>query len=189
MQNVFDRGQYPSREPQTAVAGDRWVWRRSDIAATYPTAGFDLLYRFTNQSAPASTHDVDATKSDGDFFIEIESSTTVQFFAGAYAWEAVVTRLSDNAEAIVDRGFIEVTDAATAGHTLVVLLAIRATLEGTATSDQQRIEVGGRVLERRSVEDLLRLEKEYARRWRNEKEQALRSSGRKVSRTLIGLRA
>lgn len=189
MQNVFDRAKYPAREPRSSVAGDRWVWQRIDIAEVYPTDTYSLAYRFTSQADTSSTQAVNAVEDGGVYYLEVEPATTELFATGAWAWEAVITRTSDSKTAVVDRGFFEVTASSTASHTLKVLQAIRATIEGTASEDQSRIEIAGRVLERRSISELLALEKEYAKRWQGEQAAALRASGRKTSQTLIGLRA
>jgi len=117
MQNVFDRSQYPAREPRTAVAKDRWVWRRTDIAAVYPPASYELSYRFTSQLDTTDVQEAFAVEADGDYFIEMESFDTELFKSGTYAWEAVILNASGS-EAVVDRGFIEVSAAATASHTL-----------------------------------------------------------------------
>jgi hypothetical protein len=35
MANLFDRANYPTQEPDTLVIGDRWMWRRPDLASIY----------------------------------------------------------------------------------------------------------------------------------------------------------
>ena len=44
MANLFDRANYPTQEPDLLVVGDRWVWRRPDLVADYPTADYALTY-------------------------------------------------------------------------------------------------------------------------------------------------
>jgi hypothetical protein len=189
MKNVFDRSQYPAREPRSAVAKDRWVWRRSDIAALYPTDTYELSYRFTNQADTTDVQEAVATAVDGDYIIEVEASDTELFAAGTWTWEAVILRTADALEAVVDHGTLEVIAAGAASHTLKVLQAIRATIEGTASEDQSRIEIGGRVLERRSIRELTDLEALYSRRWKAERAAVDRAAGRPVSRTLIKMGA
>jgi len=188
MQNVFDAAVYPTAEPRTAVAKDRWVWRRTDIAAVYPPASYELFYRFTNQADTTEVQEFFATEADGDYVIEMEAFDTELFNAGTYAWEAVILNASAS-EAVVDRGFLEVTAAGTASHTLKVLQAIRATIEGTATEEQSRIEIAGRVLERRSIKDLTDLEARYSRKWRQERAAIDRAAGRPVARVLLKMGA
>ncbi|MCK7495165.1 MAG: hypothetical protein MZW92_31785 [Comamonadaceae bacterium] len=38
MPSAFDSANYTTREPDQLVAGDRWAWKRSDLAADYPLA-------------------------------------------------------------------------------------------------------------------------------------------------------
>lgn len=178
MINQFDAAAYPTAEPRTAVARDRWVWRRPDIATVYPTATHELSYRFTLQSNTATTQEAFATEVDGDYVVSMESSDTEAFTAGVWSWEAVILRTADALEAVVDRGYIEVTASGTASHVLKVLLAIRATIEGTASEEQKRIEIAGRVLERRSIKELTDLESQYSRRWKAEQASVDRAAGR-----------
>lgn len=187
--NVFDRTQYSSAEPRSAVAGDRWVWRRPDIAANYPTTDYSLSYRFTSQNNTSLEETASAVEVDGDYIVEMESATTEAFAAGSWVWEAIITRTSDSKTAVVDRGYVEVSAPATASHTFKVLQAIRATIEGTATHDQSRIEIGGRILERRSIKELTELEAMYARRWKSEQAAIDRAAGRSVSRVLVKMGA
>ena len=46
MSNLFDRVNYPVQEPDTIVIGDRLVWRRDDLANTYPIGSYALTYEF-----------------------------------------------------------------------------------------------------------------------------------------------
>jgi len=189
MQNKFDAAGYPTAEPRTAVAGDRWVWRRPDIAAVYDPALYSLEYRFTSQANTATTEIATATESGVDYVVEIEATDTAAFAAGAWAWEAVIVRTADGAEAVADSGLLDVTAAGTASHVYTVLQAIRATIEGTATEDQSRIEIAGRVLERRSIKELTDLEALYSRKWRAERAAADRAAGRAGSRVLVKMGA
>lgn len=189
MQNVFYQSQYPSREPRTAAVRDRIVWRRDDLAAVYSVADYSLAYAFTSQSNPDELLEFAATEAGNAYIVEISADDSAAFAAGVWVWEAVITRTSDSQQAIVDRGYIEITDSADAGHILRVLNAIRATIEGTATEDQSRIEIGGRVLERRSISELTDLEALYSRRWKRAQAEIDRKAGRPVSRVLIKMGA
>ena len=50
MSNAFDRTNYPTQEPDTIVVGDRLLWRRDDLADTYPTSAYALTYEFHEDS-------------------------------------------------------------------------------------------------------------------------------------------
>jgi len=175
--------------PRTAAVRDRLVWRRDDLAAVYSPTLYSLAYSFVNQANPADILEFNATESDGAYIIEITSDDSAAFAAGDWTWEAIITRTSDGESAIVDRGYIELTDSEAPGHILRVLNAIRATIEGTATEDQSRIEIGGRVLERRSIKELTDLEIHYSRRWSRAKASIDRKAGRPVSRVLVKMGA
>lgn len=178
MQNVFDRTVYPSREPSSVVAGGRWVWRRIDLAQTYSPDDYSLAYRFTNQADTGIAHTESAAVDAGVFVMEVAATVTESFDAGVWLWEAIVTRLSDSETAVVDYGYLEVTSTADAGHTLKVLKAIRATIEGTATREEANYAIGGRSLVLRSLSELTELEAMYSRRWRQEQAAADRRAGR-----------
>jgi len=189
MNNVFDTDTYPTTEPDDLVAGDRWVWRKNDVSTVYTTDSYDLEYRLTNQST-GITQTLFADVVDDVFVIQISGAETADYAAGNWHWVSVIVRKTDSEEAVVNQGFFDITASATASHTLKVLNAIRATIEGTASEDQQRIEINGRVLERRSIEDLMRLESVYSKRWREEKNKIARGQGRPVnSRVLVKMGA
>jgi len=190
MINVFDRANYPAREPDTASAGDRWVWRRDDLASAYPIADYELFYRFTSQSDSDDVQEAFAIEADETYYIEIESGDSEIFSAETYAWEAVIIRSSDATEAVVDRGYLDVSATSTSSHTLRVLNAIRATIEGTASEEHERVEIAGRALWRRSISELTELEAIYARRWASEKKAIDRAAGRAAGkRVLVKMRA
>lgn len=190
MLNLFDRAQYPSREPATATIGGRWVWQRPDIAAVYAPADFALSYEFYSQADSSTVIDGVTAAEDADgYYVEMEQAKTDLFTAGDWAWSAIITRGSDSKTAEVDRGFLSVLADAGGSQTYQTLVAIRATIEGVATENQLRIEIAGRIIQQHSIEDLLRLEARYAARWRQEQQASKRRSGRRDSRTLIGLRA
>lgn len=189
MQNVFDRTMYPSREPSSVVAGGRWVWRKADLSQAYSADDYSLQYRFTSQADTGIAYTADAAIDAGVFVMEVPATLTQGFDAGVWLWEAIVTRTSDGATAVVDHGYLEVTSTAEASHTLKVLKAIRATIEGTATREEANYAIGGRSLVLRSLSELSELEAIYSRRWRQERAAADRKAGRPVSRVLVGMRA
>lgn len=189
MRNVFDTTQYPSREPSTAMAGGRWVWRKDELSQIYSPDDYSLQYRFTNQADTGIAFTEDATTDSGVFVMAVPATLTEQFDTGVWLWEAIVTQASDGATAVVDHGYLEVTSTADASHTLKVLKAIRATIEGTATREEANYSIGGRSLVLRSLSELTELEALYSRRWRQEQAAANRQSGRPVSRVLVKMGA
>jgi len=189
MQNVFDRTVYPSREPSSVVAGGRWVWRKAELSQTYSPDDYSLQYRFTNQSDTDIAHTANAVTDAGVFVMEVPATLTQVFDSGVWLWEAIVTRTSDSATAVVDHGYVDVTSTLEASHTLKVLKAIRATIEGTATREESSYSIGGRSLSVRPIAELMELEAKYSRRWKQERDAADRKAGRPVSRVLVKMGA
>lgn len=195
MQNQFDTDNYPTTEPGELVSGTRWAWKKPDITSVYPTALYSLRYRLSLQESAGTAFEFDALKTDGSHVVEIESFSTEEYTAGHYVWRSFIVRDSDASEVFISEGVIDVRPSLESGadarsHTLRVLQAIRSTIEGTASEDQLRIEIAGRVIERRSVSELMDLEREYNKRWMREKREYDRKAGKTAPRrVLIGMRA
>ena len=190
MRNLFDSENYPDAVPEELIAGSFFAWTRQDIAEAYPVAEYTLAFRFTGLESPIAEQELTAVKTGGQHVIA--TSETGAFQAGEYRWFAVVTRDSDSASVTVEEGLVTIraADGDDSTHTYRVLKAIQATLEGTATQEQSRIEIGGRVLENRSVTDLLALEREYSKRWKQERARIDRKAGRSSkSRVLVKMEA
>lgn len=190
MDNLFDSDNYPNREPDELPVGGRWAWKRPDITKAYPTATYTLKYRFSILTSTGTVTEISASKVSAEHVVEISQTTTEAYTAGDYFWQAVVVRDSDNEEVVVDSGYWVLApnlDSAvdTRSHTYKVLVAIRATIEGTATKDQESYSIAGRSLNRRSIPELTQLEREYARRWKNEMDAKRRKSGRTVSNRVL----
>lgn len=196
MKNLFSTENYPTVEPNELVVGARWAWTRPDITSAYPTTAYTLKYRFNLLSANGAVKTFTATKTDGAHVVEVASATTADYAKGDYSWQAVVVRDSDNEEVVVDQGYsILITKmsgetADSRSHTYITLMAIRATIQGSATREQQSHTIAGRSLSRRSLEELTKLEQEYNRRWNDEVRNQRRKSGRKAgNRVLAKMRA
>lgn len=191
MQNLFDSANYPQREPDELVVGSLWAWTRPDITLAYPTASYTLKYRLSQQETPFASIDITASKdTDAHAVTHTEALGSP---AGQYSWQAVVVRDSDSAEVVVDRGFLKVIAALSGGEAsswvFKVLTAIRATLQGTASKEQQEYQIGGRTIISRPIGDLLMLEKEFSKRWNREQADADRQRGRRGRRVLVGMSA
>lgn len=196
MENQFDSTAYPDSVPAELTAGNRWAWTRSDITAAYPTASYTLKFRLSLLESPYSDIELTASKVSSAHVVEVSQSTTAGYGAGEYSWSAVVVRDSDSEEVTVDRGHVTVEPdlGASPGDTRSwvyrVLVAIRATIEGTASKEQAGYSIGGRSLSLRSPTELLELEREFSRRWRDEKRDIDRKAGRAAgSRVLVKMSA
>lgn len=188
MQNLFDTDNYPDSEPSGQVAGTVWGWKRPDITEAYPTASYTLKYLFGLQVTPFTAITITAGKVAGAHVVQ--ATSTGAYAAGQYKWQAVIVRVSDDAEVVVDTGYMQVTaKAATATDTsswvYQTLVAVREVLKNGA-SKASSYTINGRTLQRYSLTELLDLEREFSRRWKDE-QRAAGAAGKR--RTLVGMRA
>ena len=172
MINQFDTDNYPTTEPKSVVVGTLFNWKRPDITDAYGTTAYNLEYRFSLQSETFTALTITAGKVGSAFVVQESQSVTSTYKDGFYFWQAVVVRISDSEDVLVDSGYMEFTPNAsvsdTRSHNYITLQNIRATIQGTATKDQASYSVAGRSLSRRSIDELLKLEETYLRRWTNE---------------------
>ena len=176
MANLFDRDNYPTQEPDLLVVGDRWMWRRPDLVAAYPTADYALTYEFHEDSGGGGSHKftITATETTTDYIVEIASATTASYNAGEYNWYAFITRSSDSQRIAVDEGHTKLelnfanTNADNRSHAKKVLDAIQAVLENRASQDQMSYSIAGRSLSRMSIDDLMRFRDRYRAEYNKE---------------------
>jgi hypothetical protein len=176
MANLFDRDNYPTQEPDLLVVGDRWMWRRPDLVADYPTADYALTYEFHEDSGGGGSHKftITATETSTDYIVEIASATTASYTAGEYNWYAFITRSSDSQRIAVDEGHTKIelnfanTNADNRSHAKKVLDAIQAVLENRASQDQMSYSIAGRSLSRMSIDDLMRFRDRYRAEYNKE---------------------
>jgi len=176
MANLFDRDNYPTQEPDLLVVGDRWMWRRPDLVADYPTADYALTYEFHEDSGGGGSHKftITATETTTDYIVEIASATTANYTAGEYNWYAFITRSSDSQRIAVDEGHTKLelnfanTNADNRSHAKKVLDAIQAVIENRASQDQMSYSIAGRSLSRMSIDDLMRFRDRYRAEYNKE---------------------
>ena len=168
MTNRFDRTNYPTAEPAKLVAGDRFTWKRDDLANEYPVGTFALTYEFHEDSGGGNKKfTITATEADSTYYIEVGSSTTASYETGDYIWEAYITRSADSERIMVDSGRTEITtnlantNADLRSHAKKVVDAIEAVLENRSTMDQSSMSIAGRSLSRTPLPDLLELRDRY----------------------------
>ncbi len=192
MKNQFDINNYPDSEPSELVAGSRWAWTRPDITEAYPTADYTLKYQFIELAEDGSEFTHNANKTDSKHVFELAIADTSGISKGDYILRAIIIRDSDSEEVVIDEHLLlvktESDDART--HVYKVLMAVRALIEGKATTDQQTLTVNGRTLTRFTPEEWIKLENEYSKRWLREKQALDRKNGRSGSnKTLIQMSA
>jgi len=176
MANLFDRDNYPTQEPDLLVVGDRWTWRRPDLAATYDPADYALTYEYHEDSGGGGSHKftLTATETTDDYIIEISSATTAAYATGDFHWYAFITRSSDSERIAVDDGYAKIeldfadTNADHRSHAKKVLDAIEAVLENRASQDQMSYSIAGRSLARMSIDDLMTFRNRYRAEYNEE---------------------
>ena len=165
MANLFDNSEYPQREPLAFIAGDRWSWKRLDLALY--SSGYALTYSARREADGGEEITISASISGTDFIVEVPSATTAAFPPGVYHWQAYITRASDSQRITIDSGTFDVSpnrDLATTdprSHFKIVLDNIEAVIEERATKDQEAYSINGRSLSRTPVADLQQLADSY----------------------------
>lgn len=147
----------PTTEPTTLTRGDSTKWTRG-FSDYLPVDGWSLKYHFI---AAGGKQVVTATDNgDGTFLATLMTTVSKLLTIGTWSWQAVVTKGSE--QITLDAGIINVvagfaetntgTDVRTQARR--TLDAVNATLEGRASSDQLRVQVNGRSIERLSLTEL-----------------------------------
>ena len=167
---MFSTSSYPTRVPERLVAGDRWVWKRSDLSGDYPTATYSLAYYFRLNTTTAFS--VTATESGNDYLIEIPSATTAGYAKGLWYWSGFIERTSDSQRAEIEYGTttVEVDSAVSEDDPRspdqIILDSIEAVIGNRATIDQQSMSIAGRSLSRMTTDELFKWRNDYRERVR-----------------------
>lgn len=173
MANVFDSANYPTTEPESLFAGDRWTWKRDNLT-DYGT-GYTLTYELTIDGG-GTPITLTASLSGSEYLIEIAAATTAGYASGDYYWVALITRDSDSERIRVSNGTLTVkpnpaTSAADPrSHAKITLDAIEAVIQNRATKDQESYSIAGRSLSRMNITDLLAFRDQYRAEVRREED-------------------
>jgi hypothetical protein len=185
--NKFDSDNFATSEPEDIDKTTLVSWKRPDLSDLYDPTLHTLQYSFISLESSAD-FTIDATNTDGVFTV---STTPTTAGKGHYKWTAYITQTSSGNKIVVDEGFANIapgTGQEHRSHNLIVLQAIRATIEKTATKEQQSYSIEGRALSRRTIEELTTLEQLYTRKWEAEKARLDRKNGKKAKSSLIRVR-
>lgn len=171
----------------TIIAGDTLDF--TTTVADYPPGdGYTLTYKLVPRSS-GSVITFSASASGDDYRVQVGPSTTATWAAGDYTWAAYA--IKSGARYTVDQGLLTVKpDPATAStldgrsHARKVLDAVEAVLENRATLDQQEFQIGGRMLKRMPVSDLMKLRSRYASEVEREDANAKLAAGLGVARRI-----
>ena len=169
MANAFDPANAQEGEPYEVVVGDFIQWKRSDLAATYDPDDYTLTYVARITAGGADEITVACSESSGAFLASISSSTSANFTASDYYWQAEILRKSDSERIVVDRGTfkiivdldVDATDPRT--HAEIMLTKIESLLEGRADGDVSSYSIAGRSLTKMSPAELIEWRDYYRR--------------------------
>lgn len=186
MANQFDSTNYPEKEPAELIAGDRWVWKRTDLGTDYPPDSYALSYSARLEGSGATEIGISATEDGSDYLVEVASATTGAYTAGRYHWQAYITRSSDSQRITVDSGIFEVKDnrdSATTDprtHARIVLDAIETAIESLASKKAKSYTVQGRSMTFADLPELYDMRRKYRAEVRAEERRANGTGGAKV---------
>jgi hypothetical protein len=108
MANLFDTTNYPTREPDSLEAGDRWAWKRTDLISDYPSSAYTLSYVLRREITGERIAITASAGSDG-YLVEVSSTTTAAYNAGRYHWDAYITQISNSERISLNSGTLEIT--------------------------------------------------------------------------------
>ena len=185
MANLFDTANAATTEPATVIAGDRLIWKRSDLHNDYANTAHTLKYSACLEAAGSTEIEITASASGTDYLVEVASATTASYTVGTYHWQAYITRTSDSQRLTLDRGTFEVIanrDAATTdprSHAAIMVDKIESLLEGRADADVSSYSIQGRSLTQLSIDELTTWRDRYRAELVREKrkERALNGEG------------
>lgn len=161
MANLFDTTNYPTREPESLEAGDRWAWQRTDLINDYPSSAYSLSY-ILRREITGERIAITASAGANAYVVEVASATTANYNAGRYHYDAYITRTSDSARIKINSGTIEVKpNKATSSDdprsfAQVCLDNVETYLRDPTNVAAASYSIAGRSLSRWSREDLYR---------------------------------
>lgn len=172
MANLFDVANAPEGEPAEVVVGDFLQWKRSDIAADYPTSsGYTAEYvaRITGGGSTEIKLPQSASTTDSYYHFSVSSETSAVFLPGLYHWQLEITQTSSGNRLVVDIGdFTAIPDmdnnqADPRIHAEIMVSKIQTILEGKADSDVASYSIAGRSLTKMSFSELVQARDYYRR--------------------------
>ncbi len=185
MSNVFERANYPEKEPIELVVGDYWAWKKEGLASDYPTSTYALSYEFHCDSGGGGSHQftVNAVEADNVYYIEVPSSTSGNYNPHDYIWASYITRTADSNRVQIGEGKTIIlpnladTNADLRSHNKKVLDNLEAVIEGRASIDQSSFSIGSRSLSRMSIDELMNFYNIYSARVKNEEKRSRLKNG------------
>jgi len=172
MANLFDASNAPEGEPAEIVVGDFIQWKRSDVAADYPTSsGYTAEYvaRISGGGSSEIKIPQHADSTDSYYLFKADSATTASFLTGKYHWQLEVTQTSSSNRIVVDIGDFEAipdmdnNQADPRIHAEIMVDKIESLLQGKADSDVASYSIAGRSLTKLGFSELVEARDYYRR--------------------------
>jgi len=167
--NLFDTDNAPTIEPDQLVVGDRVVWRKKDLATTYPSSTYTVAY-VSRISSGGGTHEFTVTGSaDGnDYLFTITSVTSAAFDLGHHHWQLEVTRTSDSERIVIQTGSWDIitdldNNVDPRSHAEIMVDKIETVLQGRADADVLSYSINGRSLSKMPPNELVEWRDYYRR--------------------------
>lgn len=167
MANLFDTSESPETEPAEIVAGDRLIFRRTNLNTDYSNASYTLKYSARLEGTGSTEIEITASASGDDYLVEVASAVTAGYTAGRYIWQGYITRNSDAQRITIGGGSWEVIanrDSATTdprSHPRIMVEKIEAILEGRADADVSSYSINGRSLTKIPIPELMEFRNSY----------------------------
>jgi hypothetical protein len=169
MTNPLDKP--PEGEPSTLVAGDTWIWRRSDLTSDYPVALYVLSYNLKAAGdAVAAPVVFTASIVANTYQVLVAPAVTLPLVAGEWQWAGFMKRIADNARVQIGYGRLTVlADRASAtadprSFAQKMVAAIESVIQNRAVSDVNSYSIAGRSLTKMTPSELME-QRDY---WRKE---------------------
>ena len=167
------------------MAGETLTATVSPVGAV-TTAGCSLRYTFRTESARVTVHAV-TTGVSGQWTVTVPASQTRNLEPGDCLYTGMHTTAAGVVSAVDSGAFLVAANPSIRSRSEVTLEAIRAAIEGRATSEQVTISLGDVTLQHMTPAELGKWETIYASRVRNEMDRQRRDRGL-GSRYRIGTR-
>jgi hypothetical protein len=154
----------PTTEPDSFFVGDTLQWTKD--LSDFPASTWTLKYNLISSDAGAQNILI-ASSADGDTHaVSVAIVTTAGYTDGDYKWFSYVVDSGDTVRHSIASGTVTIkpdqsSDTDARSHVKKVLDAIKATIEGIASKEQQSYSIAGRSLSRYTPSELYDLKKEY----------------------------
>jgi hypothetical protein len=188
--NLFDNANAPTLEPDKIVVGDRSVWRKKQLSATYPSAAYSVAY-VSRVSSGGGNHEfqVSGVADGDDYLFTITSTASANFDTGHHHWQLEVTRTSDSERIVIQTGSWDIitdldNNVDPRSHAEIMVDKIETVLQGRADADVLSYSINGRSLSKIPPQELVEWRDYYRREASMKHRQEHIKNGKSTSATV-----